>query len=69
MSGEFASMAAANVATTAFTAASGGELMDTIVPIEIPAHRMIWAAAIGTTNKSFCTVSPNQVQSRPLSAT
>ena len=43
--------------------------METIVPIEIPAHRMICAAAIGIDECVVLHVSPNQVQSSPLSAT
>ncbi len=69
MIGELASTAAATVATMALTTASGGELIDTMVPIDMPAQRMICAAAIGTRKPSSCTVWPNHVHSSPLTAT
>ena len=49
-------------------AASGGELIETIALIEMPAHRMICAAEIGATKASSCTVRPNQVHNKPLTA-
>ena len=61
-------MTAAATDTMMLTIASGGEFIETIVPMAIPAAMAIGAAAIGVTNASSATVQPNHVHSSPTSA-
>src|SRR5215218_641834 len=68
ISGESASMIAATEDTIALTTATGGELIETIAPIAIPAHSATEPAAIGVTKWSSLTAWPNQVHVRPTSA-
>ena len=65
MSGEFDSAIAAKADTIMFVRIIGGDWIEAIAPIAIPAHIAIGAAAIGATNVSSTTVCPNQVHSRP----
>ena len=67
-SGESARTIAIIAETIVFASASGGELIDTIAPIPIPAHMTIWAAEMCVTKASSATVWPNQVHRAPTSS-
>src|SRR3954453_16603136 len=68
MSGDTASVTAARIDTATLTAASGGEPIETMVPIAIPDAIAIGAAAIGVTNTSSETVHPNQIHASAVAA-
>ena len=57
--------AAATIDMIMLTSASGGELIETIVRIAIPAAIAIGAAASGVMTASSETARPNQVQRMP----
>ena len=59
---------AAMAETPPLTNAKGGELIETIAPIAMPAHITTWAADTCVMNKSSATVCPNHVHSKPLTA-
>src|SRR3954452_16310796 len=59
---------AANADTIVLTMASGGQLIDTIAPMPMPAHITIWDAKIGIRNALSSTVWPNHVQRIPASS-
>ncbi len=56
------------IETIMLTSTSGGELIDAIVRIAMPAAIAIGAAAIGATNVSSATLLPNHVHRAPANA-
>ena len=63
--GELPTTIAVIAETIVFTRAKGGEPIETIAPIPMPAHMMICEAEIAVVNGSSRTLCPNQVHRTP----